>query len=526
MRVELRDSLEFFFPDSTVGRRPCRSMTLDVARGGTIAVHLLLNDLDEGSAVRVCLADSHGVRVRDARWFRLIDVPVEANTGPVGFAEKEGEHNPHVIRRAPFRVYDAMAPMPPAARASGSTMGIRLHLVVPPRARPDRRAYTVRVQHRGDESRLSLVANVHKAVIPPIGRESWPYTNWFNIGAMATRHGRGPWSEGHWRMIGKYAALMAHGRQNTFRIPWETVVQVTRGVPRLDVPRLRRIVKTFTRAGLYYIEGGHAASRSGGEWGASTFDIRLCKGLPATSAKGNAFLARLLPQFMAEIDRNGWRDRWLQHVADEPAGKNAADYRILSGMIRKYMPGVPILDATMSTDLAGAVDIWCPQCQEYQRQRDQCEAQRALGDKMWFYVCCFPGGPWLNRCLDQELLRPLLFGWAAARYDLDGFLHYGLNHYLSPDHPYEKTLVKAGKDNFLPPGDGHVVYPGPNEPWSGLRFEAQREGTEDLELLRVLKERNPRRAEALVRKVIRRFDDYTKDVRVLRRARRELLAAW
>ena len=56
-----------------------------------------------------------------------------------------------------------------------------------------------------------------------------------------------------------------------------------------------------------------------------------------------------------------------------------------------------------------------------------------------------------------------------------------------------------------------------------MRFEAQREGLEDLELLRVLQQTKPRQAASLVRSVIRGFDDYTKDLRVFRAARRRLL---
>jgi len=525
MRVELRDSLEFLFPDSVVSKKPCRSAALDVARAGTVAVHVLLNDLDVGEAIRVTIRDARGAIVRSAKWFRLVDVPVEANTGPVGFAEKKGEHNPYVIRRAPFRVYDAMAPASGTIRAAASTMALRLNLPVPANARAGDRVYAVQVKHKREQEDLTVRVQVHRAAIPPIGRNSWPYTNWFSYDAMATRHGHKPQSEGHWRVIHKNAELMARGRQNTFRIPLAEIFTKAAGGPVLNRERLRRIVKTFTKAGLYYIEGGHVGGRSGGEWGASTFDIGLDSRLRATSAEGNVFLAGILKQLMEEIERNGWRERWIQHVVDEPSARNAADYRILVGMVRKYMPGIPILDATMNTDLAGSVDMWCPQCQEYQRHREKLEAQRATGDKIWFYTCCFPGGPWLNRFLDQELLRPLLFGWAGALYGLDGYLHYGLNHYLSDQHPFEKTLVKAGEDNWLPPGDGHVIYPGPKEPWSGLRFEAQREGIEDLELLRLLQKRDPGRARSIVRRVIRAFDDYTKDVKVLRRARRDLLKA-
>ena len=163
--------------------------------------------------------------------------------------------------------------------------------------------------------------------------------------------------------------------------------------------------------------------------------------------------------------------------------------------------------------------------QEYQRHRQTFLDQQALGDRVWVYTCCFPGGPWLNRLMDMELLRPALLGWAAARFDLDGFLHWGLNQYRSDQDPFEKSVVSHGGDSSLPAGDTHIVYPGPDGPWSSLRLEAQREGFEDYELLRQLKARRSEQAEAIIAPVLRGFDDYTKDPTVLRAARKALLSA-
>ena len=137
---------------------------------------------------------------------------------------------------------------------------------------------------------------------------------------MAQRHGLKPWEAAHWRMIRRYANLMVHGRQNTFMLPLSTIFQGRGEAPVLDRDRLRRLVKTFTDAGMYYIEGGHVASRTGGEWQAKTFDIALARNVRATSVQGNAVLARIVQQLVDEIGRNGWKDRWIQHVTDEPKG--------------------------------------------------------------------------------------------------------------------------------------------------------------------------------------------------------------
>lgn len=522
MRAELRDSLEFLYADSHVDRRPCRRLAVDVARGGIASVHLLIDDAPVGRTLHLGVR-RNGRPVPQAEWFRLVDVPVEKNTGPIGFVEREGEINPHVARRAPFRVCDAMEPVESPLKVAAPTLALRLHLPAGPR--PGRQEYLLGIESGRERQELAFAVEVHRAAIPPVGRKSFPYTNWFSLDLMAERHGLEKWSPAHWRMIRRYAELMVHGRQNTFWLPLGYLFHLEGNQPLLDRPRLRRLVELFTEAGMYYIEGGHVAHRTGGEWMATTFDIALVKGVRATSPEGNAVLASMGRQLVEEIDRQGWRDRWLQHVTDEPTATNATDYRILAGMVRRHMPGLPILDATMEPTLAGAVDIWCPQAQEYQKHRATFEAARALGDRIWFYTCCFPGGPWLNRLLDEELLRPCLFGWAAALFDLQGFLHWGLNHYKSFQDPFQQSVVDHGGNNQLPPGDTHIVYPGKEGPWSSLRLEAQREGCEDYELLKLLERRDPPKTRAIIRRVIRGFDQYTKKVQVLRAARRTLLQA-
>lgn len=516
MQAELRDALEFLFADSAVSAAPCRELALDVPRGGTIAVHVLLNGLPVGARLRVTAGKA------DARWFRLVDVPVERNTGPVGFIEtEESGENPYVMRRAPYRVYDAMAPLAGETEITGPTMALRLQVPVAAEVPVGERELLLRIEAGGEAVELRVKARVHAAVVPPVGRGSFPYTNWFAYSYLATRHGLEPWSEGHWAMIAQYAALMVHGRQNMFWLPQGDIFSLRDGRPVLERERLRRLVQTFTDAGMYYIEGGHFGGRATSNWHCPNFAVGLTGSL-AASVQGNADVHDIAVQLMQEIDANGWRGRWVQHIADEPIDDNAADYRIFAGTVRKYMPGIPILDATESESLAGAVDIWCPKAQEYQLHREHFEAMRALGDQVYFYTCCFPGGPWLNRLLDMELLRPALFGWAAARFGLDGFLHWGLNHYKEDQNPFEQNVVAHGGDNFLPAGDTHIVYPGPSGPWSSVRLEAQREGCEDYELLRRL---DPEQAQAIIRPVLRGFDDYTKDIAAFRAARRALLEA-
>jgi hypothetical protein len=160
---------------------------------------------------------------------------------------------------------------------------------------------------------------------------------------------------------------------------------------------------------------------------------------------------------------------------------------------------------------------------EFQAHTDFYEKRKAAGDQVWVYTCLSPGGPWLNRLLDQERLRQVYLGWALAKFDVQGYLHWGGNHHTAK--PFEELVRYHMPGQYLPAGDSHVWYPLGDSPLSSHRFEAHRIGMEDLELLAQLKKRDPARAQAIIAEVLKGFDDYRKDVAAYRAARKDLLEA-
>lgn len=542
-QAALFDELEPLYPDSD----PAGGVLVfesHHARGTIAGVDVLVTGLDPGSPLTLFSAGAP--EAAEPVWYRLHPVPVEENTGLGSRTEQfQGERNPFVIRRAPFEVFEAMEALQieagsddvpsrrslpdrhPAIRSPRPTEALRLEIAVPAEVEAAVWSLEIGVGNGPDLWSMRWRIHVHEAVVPPSGRDTLRYTNWYSPGEMARRHGLEPWSEPHWQMIRRYAGLMARGRQNVFWIPWGEVFALgDDGQPFLRRQRLERWVRTFREAGLWWIEGAPLARRPGGDWSKDRLELAVA-GVLATSPEGRAALARMLGALEACLVENGWKDAWLQHLADEPTDVNAADYRELAAVVRELLPGAPIVEATMSRELVGAVDVWCPQVQVFQAQREFFEQRRAAGDRLWTYTCLVPGGPWLNRLLDQERLRQVWFGWAAAEYRLDGFLHWGFNHYKAD--PFARSVVdhpaQPGTKNKLPAGDTHIVYPGPDGPWSGLRFEAHRVGLEDRELLELLRARDPAAYERIVARVFRAYDDYETGVAEYRAAKRELLEA-
>lgn len=505
-QVRLTDPLEWLYPDSEVAAMAPFEET-DVPANGVAEVNLLFNGLEAGRPLEFS-ADCP-----QAEWFQLVDVPVGINTGSNGGVERPCETNRFVTRNAPYRVYDAMKPLAGSSLTPGaSTVALRFRLrdfggktgVVPVR---------LSFAQGGFKDIRTLRVNVHSALLPPVGRESFRYTNWMNYDTMAVCHGLKLWSPQHLEMIRRYVRLAVYGRQNMAIVPYLGSVE-----------RTEAFVSLLSDEGIWYLEGRHLASFSTHKWGAPAFVPAGSTNL-TTSLKGAAELARWASWVADIVRKNGWTDRWYQHVADEPSSHNIVEYRQTCGIVRKYMPGVRLFDAVETFDIAGALDAYCPKNKYYEENRESFEALRTRsGDEIWCYTCMFPGGRWLNRLLDNELIRPVLLPWGCAAFSLDGYLHWGYNQFTPKDDPMRATFsYDEHMAARLPPGDRNIVYAGDDGPWPSVRLEAMRQGFEDLELLRLLAKRDKPAAEALTKRLFRGFSDYETDTKKYWAVRRELL---
>jgi hypothetical protein len=247
------------------------------------------------------------------------------------------------------------------------------------------------------------------------------------------------------------------------------------------------------------------------------------KEVDAVSERGKRMLAQMAERIIGVMRENGWENQWVQGVFDEPEDPFVDRYRELVSVLRGLKPDIKILEATMTMNVTGLVDVWCPQVQEYQANREFFDQRKAAGDRVWVYTCLSPGGAWLNRLLDEERIRQVYIGWALAKYDLQGYLHWGGNFHTAK--PFEELVRFHMEGQYLPAGDSHILYPLPEGPLSSHRFEAHRIGFEDYELLAQLKSHDAPRAQQIIARVVQGFDKYSTDVASYRTAKTLLLDA-
>ena len=525
--VGLVDEVMELFPDTTL-EKPLKRLAVHAARNTLAGVHVMITGLRGTETVRFSESVSKGQPTPGVRWYRMIDVPVLENTGLDRNTEKySGKTNPYVIRRAPFRVYDPIKPVSSPVVADATSLALRLEVPISATAAPGEQIHHLQIEIGDRVIPLDFHVTVHRALVPPAARSSLAYINWHSIDNICRAHGVEKWSEPFWAMLAEYARLMARGRQNAFWFSWADyfTIDAAGNVVDFQRARLERYIRVFLDAGLTTIHGAPMFGRRNWKVEDMLLYVPTADGkeVDAVSEKGKRMLTQMAQRVVAMMQENQWAGAWVQGVFDEPEDPFVERYRVLIGLMREVKPDIRILEATMTRNVSGLVNIWCPQVQEYQAHRDFFDQRKTAGDQVWVYTCLSPGGPWLNRLLDQERLRQVYIGWACAKYDLQGFLHWGGNFHTAK--PFEELVRFHMEGQFLPAGDSHVFYPLPEGPLSSHRFEAHRIGLEDYELLDQLKKHDRARAAKIIDRVVQGFDQYSKVPTTYRTAKNQLLTA-
>ncbi|GHO84241.1 DUF4091 domain-containing protein [Dictyobacter formicarum] len=527
MKYQVISANEWIYPDSQVEENGNRHIHLSTARGSYVACQILFNSVSPESSIS--WEYTNAVSGRYGEWqpeiYQLIDVFVEENTGPVGFVVKAGESaEGYTSRLAPFRVYDAMKPLTENTRTRSDTEGLYICWKIETDTASGIYTGEMTITIGEEKCTVFVSIEVFSATVPE--KETLSVSNWFILSHMADRHNLERWSEEHWAMIRRYGELMRRARQTHFWVTMETidVEQKDDGTYHFCFDKTERLIRLFLELGFTHIEGGMVAVRR--QFTDSEFVVRIHdQTLRAISSEGYSYISQYLTAWRKFLDKHGWLNIIVQHVADEPTENCAEEYRILSGIVRKFMPGVPLIEAVEIFDLEGAVDIWIPKNYYYETHRHQFEKVRALGDKLWFYTCCLPGGYYMNRLLDMPLLRTRYLHWGNYIYNLEGFLHWGFNYYLGDQDPFDHAspVLADLSDSRLPPGDTHIAYPGTEGPWGSVRLEAMRAGIEDYELLTLLAHKDKALADEIAASCMTSFKECNEDSAHFERAHSRLL---
>jgi hypothetical protein len=364
-------------------------------------------------------------------------------------------------------------------------------------------------------------------------------TNWFSLGPEQLRWMNGgnlfeEYSDQHWEYIRVLARKMAEYRQNVAIIPplHLSEFRYENGKWDIDFSRFDRVVEIFIQEGVIgRIEGGHIGGRES-TW-LSKFVVavpskeanpeRKFESLPVSDPAAQEFYSQFLPALSNHLKERGWNDIYIQHLADEPIEENIESYIEIANFVRKLVPDFKFIDACHSKNLGGVLDIWVPQLDFMDRDYEFYNTQNEKGKEAWFYTCLSPKGEYVNRFIELPLLKTRYMHWVNYKYNIPGYLHWGLNYWNRWDPFGEQTSIQYEGGNILPGGDSWIIYPKNGKLFSSIRYDAMRDGIVDYELFRMLERKDSVKAREIVDRVIYKFDRYDNNIEAFRAHRRSLM---
>ena len=523
-KAGLLSPLEPVFPDSNTLKFK-NSYTSHIPTNSMAEVLIIIRS-DFGKKVSFNYKTKNLAKIN---WELISSVPVEQNTGLDSRTEQfKGITNPHVIRRAPFDIYEVIHPLKKNSFTVKNKYSL-LRLSISPvdlKYNQDQHVEITLKENDKVEEKLFFKIKVYKTSVPKLNESKFFYTNWFNLSRMEEKHKLIRWSKNWYDMLDKYAKIMAEGRQNCIKIPKE-LISLKENKIHLDEKKLISFIEVFRKYGFKYYESPHLLGRGkNDDWGSPEL-ITNIRSNGYFSEEGKKEIDTIIRKIKKFTQKHNLTNQWLQHIADEPTNNNAECYKQVSKQIKTIYPQIKIMEATNAKEsLSGSIDLWCPIINDFQENEDFFRSREKKGEKVLIYTCLVPGGKWLNRTLDMEKIRQVYFGWAGSLYNTMGYLHWGLNQYKAD--PFKQSVVKhpspaASPNNYLPAGDTHVIYPGLNGPLSSLRFEAHRVGIEDYEILEKLKSKNKKKHLKIINKLFRDYENYSLSVKKYLRIKKKLL---
>lgn len=510
---------EFLFPDSVCKTMPetCRIVT---ARNGKSGIQMLFRTT--GTQVKLTVETSDF----DVEWYQMRAVPVEYNTGDGqeqgGAMVIRAEEKPsYAVRKAPFWVYDCLMPVSDGIISAEEGLAAA-YICIVPQNKTKAGEYTVCLKAESKEGSYCCRVQVRVFDVE-IPEGDFQVTNWFGQESICRFHGVTQGEDAFYEMVRKYARAMRRARQTMFYLELDEQCVKEKSPYSFDFTYLQRTIEIFFEEGMKTLEIGPVLSRGRRKDGmpdmyTDSFKCMAADDVALDSMEGYCITVEFIKSLAEFLEKNGWDEKVVVHIHDEPdvhykdeqtLESRKRQYFQTVSILKKYLPYSKVIEAVKTTEFRGGVDIWVPVSSSFEEEKEDFLRLRDLGEDIWNYVCCVPEGNWLNRFLDEAVIHSRLMFWGFEKYGLSGYLHWGFNQFQLGMNPFEGTSCPnhTGIGTNFPCGDAFIVYPGTDGPWYSMRLEAQRRGVEDLELLRLLKDKNPELHDRLIEQVF--VNNYT-----------------
>jgi len=389
-----------------------------------------------------------------------------------------------IVREAPAKFPDYLMAERQMNIAKGITQAIWFTITVPKSAKDGIYVGEVQVKSNFGDRSIPLILTVYPFQMPE--ERHLKVAEWFTTRHFERLHGiKDVYSEEWFDMLRKYADNLVNHRQNVFQVPMSSIAitRLEQGEFVFDFSRFDQIAQVFWDTGkMDYLETGELAKFGEEAW----FDTEIVfKDIKVYNADDNVqvtlpgmeVIPFLLPAFENHLREEGWLDKTLFHVKDEPTLRNVTAWKEISSIIHRYAPDLIRVDALETTHLFDDIEIAIPKLDYLSGWYEKYEEAARNGTELWFYtVGIYQASSYPNKTIDMPVIDSRILHWLNYKYDLNGFLHWGWNQWT--ENPYEEVGMHIG--------DAWHVYPTKNGVLNSLRWEQMRNGLQDYEYLWML----------------------------------------
>ncbi|MDO5522903.1 MAG: DUF4091 domain-containing protein [Bacteroidia bacterium] len=201
-----------------------------------------------------------------------------------------------------------------------------------------------------------------------------------------------------------------------------------------------------------------------------------------------------LEEFVKHLDEKGWR-KITRIAMDE---RSPAEMKAMLKLLEETAPGMGVALADNHKSYKEYPDQLTDLCVAHGATVDE-EDRKYRAEKGYvttWYVCCADVFP--NVFTFSAPAEGAFIGWYTVAAGFDGFLRWAYNSWV-------KEPLLDSRFRTWPAGDTYVIYP---EGRSSIRFERLREGIQDAEKIRILREKFQNEPEKLAQlnEMVSRFN--------------------
>ena len=368
-----------------------------------------------------------------------------------------------------------------------------------------------------------------------IKEQSLIYTRWFYADCISDYHGVEIYSDRHFELIEGYIREAVDCGINMILVPihtppLDTAVGTYRPCVQLvDIEKngdkylfsfknFDRFIEICKKVGVKYYEMAHMFSQWGAKCAApiqvsenGVKDYMFGWHVNSTDPLYTEFLKQYIKAVSDRLAYHGVQENTYFHISDEPSLDKIDAYKAASEIIRPLIGKAHTMDALSNYDFYEQGLVECPVTPVHHIN----EFLKHKVDNQWTYYCVGPQYGFINSFIGTPGWRLRILGLLMYKYNIKGFLHWGMNFYNSPlslcnINPY----VTTSANRSWPSGDPFIFYPAKNGSYPSIRAKVTAEAIGDMDLCRTLEEYIGR--EAVVRIIDKLagkplcFDDFPK----------------